>query len=434
MEPGLHLATHLVTEICGGTPTETEVAGYEPHRPKIIDFPVSEVKRLTGISVPAEESRAILSRLGFAPEDGGRVMSVAVPSWRPDIEGKADLVEEVMRIHGVGRIEPQPLASHDAVNGKILTPLQIRTRAARRALAARGMLEAVTWSFIPAAHAEAFGGGRAELKLSNPIAADMSDMRPSLLPGLVAAAQRNADRGFADVAVFEVSGTYEGDTPEAQRRVAGGVRRGTATLSGVGRHWDGGARPVGVFDAKADALAVLEACGLATDKLQIERGGPDWYHPGRSGTIKLGPKIVLGHFGEFHPKTLEILDVSGQTCGFEVYVDALPEPKKKATRTRPPLELSPFQTVRRDFAFVVDRAVEAATVLRAAAGADRKLITAVRVFDLFEGAALGEGKKSLAIEVSIQPVHRTLTEEDLEKLASSIVDNVTRSTGGTLRA
>ena len=339
-----------------------------------------------------------------------------------------------MRIHGVDRIAPQPLAGHGAVNGKILTPLQIRTRAARRALAARGMLEAVTWSFIPAAHAEAFGGGRPELKLSNPIAADMSDMRPSLLPGLVAAAQRNADRGFADVAMFEVSGTYEGDTPEAQRRVAGGIRRGTATLAGAGRHWDGAAKPVGVFDAKADAFAVLEACGLATDKLQIERGGPDWYHPGRSGTIRLGPRIVLGHFGEFHPKTLETLDVSGQLCGFEVYLDALPEPKRKATRTRPPLELSPFQTVRRDFAFVVDRSVEAATILRAAAGADKKLITGVRVFDLFEGASLGEGKKSVAIEVSIQPAQRTLTDEDLERLASSIVDNVRRSTGGTLRA
>jgi len=433
MVPGLHLATRLVTEICGGAPSEAEIVGYEGHRPKIVEFPISEVKRLTGIEVPPGECLDILQLLGFVPEGRQEVVRVSVPSWRPDVDGKADLVEEIMRIHGVDRIEPQPLASHGAVNGRILTPLQIRTRAAKRALAARGMAEAVTWSFIPAAHAEAFGGGRPELRLANPIAADMSDMRPSLLPGLIAAAQRNADKGFGDVAIFEVSGTYEGDVAEAQRRVAGGVRRGTATLTGSGRHWDGAARPVGVFDAKADALAVLEACGLDTSKLQIEKGGPDWYHPGRSGTIKLGPKVVLGHFGEFHPKTLETLDVSGQLSGFEVFVDALPEPKKKATKTRPPLVLSPFQIVRRDFAFIVDRSVEAAAILRAAAGADKKLITGVKVFDLFEGPSLGEGKKSVAIEVAIQPQARTLTDDDLDTLSKAIVANVTKSTGGTLR-
>ena len=433
MVPGLHLATRLVTEICGGAPSEAEIVGYEGHRPKIVEFPISEVKRLTGIEVPPGECLDILQLLGFVPEGRQEVVRVSVPSWRPDVDGKADLVEEIMRIHGVDRIEPQPLASHGAVNGRILTPLQIRTRAAKRALAARGMAEAVTWSFIPAAHAEAFGGGRPELRLANPIAADMSDMRPSLLPGLIAAAQRNADKGFGDVAIFEVSGTYEGDVAEAQRRVAGGVRRGTATLTGSGRHWHGAARPVGVFDAKADALAVLEACGLDTSKLQIEKGGPDWYHPGRSGTIKLGPKVVLGHFGEFHPKTLETLDVSGQLSGFEVFVDALPEPKKKATKTRPPLVLSPFQVVRRDFAFIVDRSVEAAAILRAAAGADKKLITGVKVFDLFEGPSLGEGKKSVAIEVAIQPQARTLTDDDLDTLSKAIVANVTKSTGGTLR-
>ncbi|TIW51944.1 MAG: phenylalanine--tRNA ligase subunit beta, partial [Mesorhizobium sp.] len=257
---------------------------------------------------------------------------------------------EVMRIHGVDNIAPQPLGAHDAVNGRILTTLQIRTRAAKRALAVRGMMEAVTWSFIPAKHAELFGGGQTALKLANPIAADMSDMRPSLLPGLISAAQRNADRGIGDVALFEVSGTYEGDLPDQQRRVAAGVRRGTAKLDGSGRSWAGNSGPVGVFDAKADAIAALEACGAPVDRLQIEPGGPAWYHPGRSGTIKLGPKTVLGTFGEFHPKTLEALDVSGPLCGFEVYVDAVPEPKAKPTRTKPKLELSAFQAVKRDFA------------------------------------------------------------------------------------
>src|SRR5690606_38540209 len=239
MVPGLELATQMVLDLCGGTPSEAEVVGYAGYTPKTLTFPFSEVKRLTGIEVSADESRSILTRLGFAAKGNGETAEVSVPSWRPDVEGKADLVEEVMRIHGVDRIEPQPLTSHDAVNGRILTPIQIRTRNAKRALAVRGMMEAVTWSFIPAKHAELFGGGQQELKLANPIAADMSDMRPSLLPGLIAAAQRNADRGFGDVALFEVSGTYEGDTPDLQRRVAGGVRRGTAKMEGHGRHWGG---------------------------------------------------------------------------------------------------------------------------------------------------------------------------------------------------
>jgi len=430
---GLDLATKLVLEICGGTPTDAEVVGYAGYSPKPIMFPVLEVKRLTGMDVPGEESAAILEKLGFGVSGGGYFYDVTAPSWRPDIDGKADLVEEVMRMRGVDQIAPQPLTSHDAVNGRILTTLQIRTRAARRALAVRGMMEAVTWSFIPAKHAEAFGGGQPSLKLANPIAADMSDMRPSLLPGLVAAAQRNADRGISDVALFEVSGTYEGDTADAQRRVAAGIRRGTAKLEGSGRIWSGNAGAVGVFDAKADAFAALEAIGTPIDRLTVEASAPGWYHPGRSGVIKLGPKTVLGHFGEFHPRTLETLDADGPLCGFEVFVDAVPEPKAKPTRTKPKLELSAFQAVKRDFAFVVDRAVEAGTLVRAALGADKKLITGVNVFDVFEGAAIGEGKKSVAIEVAIQPVEKTLTDEDFEALAGRIVENVKKQTGGVLR-
>ncbi|KQZ82770.1 phenylalanine--tRNA ligase subunit beta [Mesorhizobium sp. Root157] len=433
MVPGLDLATKLVLDLCGGEPSEREVVGYAGHTPKIVSFPLSEVKRLTGLDVPKTESLDILSRLGFQPKGSGGVVDVVVPSWRPDVDGKADLVEEVMRMHGVDEIAPQPLASHDAVNGKILTVLQIRTRAARRALAVRGMMEAVTWSFIPAKHAEMFGGGPTALKLVNPIAADMSDMRPSLLPGLIAAAQRNADKGIGDVALFEVSGTYEGDAPENQRRVAAGVRRGTAGLDGSGRHWSGNAPTVGVFDAKADALAALEACGAPVDRLQIETGAPSWYHPGRSGVIKLGPKVVLGHFGEFHPKTLEGLDVSGPLCGFEVFVDAVPEPKAKPTRTKPKLELSAFQAVKRDFAFVVGKEIEAGTLTKAAFAADKKLITGVSVFDIFEGPSLGADKKSIAIEISIQPLEKTLTDEDFEALAKRIVDNVAKQTGGVLR-
>ncbi|MBP2559678.1 phenylalanyl-tRNA synthetase beta chain [Neorhizobium galegae] len=438
MVPGLDRTTQLVLELCGGVAAQAKVVGYKGHQPKVVDFPYSEVKRLTGLEVSTEESRHILTRLGFVVEGSGDRVSVTVPSWRPDVDGKADLVEEVMRIHGVDQIKPEPIEKLSSVNGKILTTLQIRTRTAKRALASRGMLEAVTWSFIPEDQAKLFGGGAHALKLANPIASDMSDMRPSLLPGLLSAAQRNADKGFGDVAIFEVSGTYENDRPEGQRRVAGGIRRGTASINGTGRLWSnnakGGGKPVDVFDAKADALAVLEACGLPMGNVQIEKGAPEWYHPGRSGTIKMGPKVVLGYFGEFHPKTLGALDVSGALCGFEVFLDAMPEPKKKATRTKPPLELSPFQVVKRDFAFVVSSDVEAGAIVKAAVTADRKLITGVNVFDVFEGASLGEGRKSVAIEVLIQPVERTLTDEDFDALTGKIVANVEKTTGGTLRA
>ncbi|MEZ5872834.1 MAG: phenylalanine--tRNA ligase subunit beta [Nitratireductor sp.] len=434
MMPGLHHATNLVIELCGGSPSQPVIAGNVPEPALKIEFPHSEIRRLTGIEVAPAEARSILDRLGFAVEGSGDVVSVTVPSGRPDVHGKADLVEEVMRIHGVNNIAAQPLASHQSVNTKILTTGQIRTRNSRRALAARGMLEAVTWSFISSEQAGLFGGGQDELKLANPISADMSDMRPSLLPSLMAAAQRNADRGQGDVALFEVSHVYVGEKPEDQKRVAGGIRRGTAGLTGGGRHWQGAASAVSVFDAKADAIAVLEACGLDGSKLQIFAQAPDWYHPGRSGTIRLGPKVILASFGEFHPMTLEALDVTGPLCGFEVFLDAIPEPRQKATRTKPVLALSPLQAVRRDYAFVVDKGQEAAAIIRAASGADKKLITNVSVFDIFEGASLGEGKKSVAIEVTLQPSGKTLTDEEIEAISARIIENVGKSAGGVLRA
>jgi len=433
MEAGLDIGTNWVLELCGGTSSEAKVAGTIPKPSLILDFPLSEIKRLTGIEVPTERAIEILSSLGFGVSGAGEVLQVAVPSWRPDVFGKADLVEEVMRINGINKIEPQPLPSLSSVGKKILTTGQIRTRNARRALASRGMLEAVTWSFIPEAHAVAFGGGQPGLKLAIPNSSDRSDMRHSLLPGLLVAAQRNADNGVGDVALFEVNHLYEGDKPEDQKRIAAGIRRGTAGLVGAGRDWSGNAAPVSVFDAKADALAALEACGMDVSKVQIEAGAADWYHPGRSGTLKLGPKITLGSFGEFHPMTLETLDVSGALCGFEIYLDAIPEPKRKATRTKPPIALSSFQSVKRDFAFVMEKSQNAATLLKAAAGADKKLITNVSVFDLFEGPSIGEDMKSVAIQVTLQPTDKTLTDEEIEAVSAKIIENVAKSTGGVLR-
>ena len=263
MAEGMELATEMVLDLCGGTPTEPRIVGYSEPENKSVSFPLSEVRRLTGIEVSREESLDILKRLGFESDGDGETVNVTVPTWRPDIDGKADLVEEIMRIHGINRIDPQPLPREELVNGRMLTDAQVRTRLVKRTLAGRGMLEAVNWSFISAQDATLFGGGDASLKLANPIAAEMSDMRPSLLPGLIAAAQRNSDRGYHDLALFEVSDIYEDETPEGQHRVAAGIRRGTAQMQGAGRHWQGAADSAGVFDAKADALAVLEACGGA---------------------------------------------------------------------------------------------------------------------------------------------------------------------------
>jgi phenylalanyl-tRNA synthetase beta chain len=438
MVTGLDLATRMVMDLCGGTPSEAVVEGYSEAPLAEIEHHAPEVKRLTGIDVPEGDQLAILARLGFEAEKRGEKTVLKVPSWRTDVDWKgspkADIVEEVMRINGMNAIAPVPLARDATVGGRILTPLQIRTRAARRALAVRGMLECVTYSFIPQAHAEAFGGGAAALVLENPIASDMSTMRPSLLPGLIAAAGRNARRGRGDAALFEVSGTYEGDTPEKQRRVAGGIRRGTAVMGGEGRDWRGNAPAVSVHDAKADALAALEAAGAPVANLQVGTDAPAWYHPGRSGTLKLGPKM-LGAFGELHPLTLETLDVKGPLVGFEVFLDALPDMKAKPTKAKPKLELSSFLPVKRDFAFVVEARTQAAQIIRAAKGADKKLISDVGVFDVFTGGALAaEGRKSVAIEVTLQPADATLTDEQIEAASKAIIAAVEKATGGTLRA
>jgi phenylalanyl-tRNA synthetase beta chain len=431
--PGLELATQMVLDLCGGTPSETVVAGNPQPRELVIDFPLGELKRLVGLDVPLTEVRRVLSRLGFFVAGQGKTLKIAVPSWRPDVHGTADIVEEVVRILGVDRIPSTPFPRGDAQRKPVLTPLQARTRKAKRALAARGLVEAVTWSFISKTQAELFGGGTAELALANPIAADLSDMRPSLIPGLVAAAQKNADRGYPDVALFEVGQIFKGDKPEEQFTAATGIRRRLAKASGIGRHWSAPAAEVDAFDVKADALAVLASAGVAAQTLQVVPGGPAWLHPGRSGTIQMGPQNVLGHFGELHPRVLEALDAAGPLVAFEIILERVPEPKAKATRAKPVLELSPFQPVERDFAFVVDRAVKAADILRAAQSADRKLVTNITVFDVYEGKGIDPGKKSIAIAVTLQPREKTLTDQEIEALGAKIVAEVAKKTGGTLR-
>ena len=432
MVPGLELATRLVMEICGGSPSENVVVGKSFGDDRVIEFPLTEVKRLAGIDVPMVEMRRILSHLGFMMAGSGPVVKVAIPSWRTDVHGKADIVEEIVRIVGVDKVPMTPFGRGEEPRKPVLTQIQLRTRLAKRALAARGMVEAVTWSFISRPAAELFGGGASELALANPIASDLSDMRPSLLPGLVAAVQANGNRGFLDAALFEVGQIFKGDRPEDQLTAASGVRHGFASSQGLGRHWSG-SKTADALDAKADALSVLAAAGAPMQALQIVPGGANWLHPGRSGTIQIGPQNVLGYFGELHPRTLEQLGADGPLMAFEVILERIPAARQKPTRAKPVLELSAFQPVSRDFAFIVDRNVKAGDIVRAAQGIDKKLIADVTVFDVYEGKGIDDNKKSIAIAVTMQPRERTMTDQEIDAVAARIVAEVTKKTGGVLR-
>jgi phenylalanyl-tRNA synthetase beta chain len=434
MLPGLELATQMVLDLCGGGASEIVVAGDPAPKERVVDFSLSELPRLAGLKLPLNDVRRTLEKLGFFAAGQGEKIKVAVPSWRPDVHGKADIVEEVVRIVGVDQVPSTPFPRGEHARKPVLAPIQIRTRKAKRALAARGMTEAVTWSFVSHREAELFGGGKAELTLANPIAAELSDMRPSLIPGLMMAAQKNADRGFPDVALFEVGQIFRGDRPEDQLTAATGLRRALARPDGSGRHWSREVTPADAFDVKADALAVLAAGGAPMQALQVVPGGPAWFHPGRSGTIQIGPQNVLGHFGEVHPRVLASLKAEGPLAGFEVLLEKIPEPKAKPTRAKAQLELSPFQPVERDFAFVVATTVKAADIVRAAQNVDKKLISNVSIFDVYEGKGVEPGKKSVAIAVTIQPRDKTMTDAEIDAVGQKIVAEVTKRAGGVLRA
>lgn len=432
--PGLDLATAMIIELCGGEASQMVFAGELPDSAHAIDLPWSEVKRLTGLDLSPIEMKLALTSLGFHVSGQGDRVKVAPPSWRADIGGKADLVEEILRIVGLDRVVSTPLPRiKGEVVKPVLTVLQKRTRASKRLLASRGMVEAVTWSFISHDQAKLFGGGSRQLVLANPIAADLSDMRPSLLPGLIRASQANADRGYGDVALFEVGQIFQSDEPEGQLIAATGLRRGTAKLEGAGRHWDGAAQAVDAFDAKADVMALLAGLGVPVGGLQTVPGGPAWAHPGRSATLRFGPKGVIGAFGEVHPRILKALDVKGPLVAFEIHLDALPLPKFKPTKVKPKLALSGFQPVTRDFAFIVDKATAAGEMVKSAQNADRALISDVCVFDLYEGQGVEPGKKSVALAVTLQPVEKTLTEAEIEAVGAKIVAEMAKRYGAALR-
>ncbi len=426
---GVEVASRLIAQLCGGEASQPVSAGQRPDPRQRITLRKTRCETLGGLEVPGARQQAILEALGCEVADAGETLQVTTPTWRPDLEGEACLVEEVLRIVGYEQLPVMPLELDTTLPLPALSRRQRRVAAARTALAWRGLEEAVTFSFISDRQARLFGGADAQLRLINPISSELNVMRPSVLPTLIEAAARNSDRGFADVGLFEVGPQYNDDTPDGQLLIAAGLRSGRVHP----RHWAAEARSVDLFDAKADALAVLEAAGAPVDNLQTSADAPGWYHPGRSGQLRLGPK-VLAAFGELHPRILAAFDLKGPAVGFELFLERIPEPKRKdGGKAKPALTLSPFQPVERDFAFLVADDVPAEKLLRAARGADRALVADARIFDVYRGQGVPEGQKSIALAVTLQPVERTLTDEDLEATGRKIVAAVEKQTGGSLR-
>ncbi|MCC7428157.1 MAG: phenylalanine--tRNA ligase subunit beta [Alphaproteobacteria bacterium] len=443
MPAAVEAATRMIQELCGGQASEVVAAGAMPGAARSASMRLSRLKEFGGADIPAGTALRILDRLGFAEarEEGGRI-TVMVPSWRHDVaqpgasavEIEHDLVEEVLRIHGFEHIPatslPRPREASGAaraVPAPALTPRQGRTNLVRRTLAARGLAECVTYSFMDARHAAHFGGVPDTLKLVNPIAADLDAMRPSVLANLLAAARSNADRGYPDVALFEIGPVFRDDTEAGQHAVAAGLRAGLV----LPRHPEAPqGRGADAFDAKADALAALAAMGQPLDALSVTADAPGWFHPGRSGTLRQGPKTVLGWFGELHPRLLAAFGTTGPVAAFEVLLDAVAEPKR---RRKGAVSLAALQPLARDFAFLVDADTPAEAVLKAARGAERTLIAGVSLFDVYQGEKLPAGKKSLAIAVTIQPADKTLTDAEIEAVAQKLVAAVAKATGATLR-
>ncbi|SDQ51250.1 phenylalanine--tRNA ligase subunit beta [Brevundimonas sp. 374] len=430
--PGLELATRLILDLCGGEPSDIVFVGEPPASPAPFAFDPAYVKRLSGMDLDDDRIGTILGQLGFlvqaAPTGQSEPWLVTPPSWRRDVEGPADLVEEVARIEGFDSLPDTPLPEATRPAGGVLSPRQARVRTARRALAALGYAEAVTWSFTKQSTAALFGGGDDRLVLENPIAADLDCMRSSALPNLVQAAARNAARGFADAALFEIGPIYLGDGPADQRTVIAGL-----VAPHAARHWAGVGEDA-LFTLKGDLTTLLEEIGAPVASLQLVQGqNRDWWHPGRSARLQLGPKNVMVEFGELHPRVLKSLDADGPMLAFEIVLDNVPEPRGKSGKARGTADLSALMPLTRDFAFVVEDAKPVGDLVRAATGADKALIADVRVFDVYRGKGVDDGFKSVALEVVIQPREATLTEAEIEALTAKVVGAVEKQ-GGRLRA
>ncbi len=444
----LDAATAMVMALCGGQPSAVTEAGARPDWRRRASLRFSRLKSFGGADIMPDEAVASLERLGFTVyrRDGAHVR-MDVPSWRNDVsapqsldqaEGKeavkaaagaaeiepeVDLIEEVLRLRGLDAITPVSLPTSSIIPAPAMTPKQARTALARRVLAARGLMECVTFSFLDHGTAGLFGDAPEALRLANPIAADLNQMRATPLATLALAAARNAARGYPDLALFEIGPGYAEDTSQTQ--IAAGLRTGATPLSALTA-----SRKYDALDAKADALAILSALGVPQDAVTVTPDAAKFYHPGQSAILRQGPKIILGAFGTLHPAVCAKLDIAEGSAGFEIFLDAIAEPKRR--KKAAPL-LPPFQPIRRDFAFLLDADTPAEALIRAARGADRQVITGVTLFDRYEGKSLPPQKISLAIAVTIQPAEKTLTEAELEAISAKIIAAVAKATGGVLR-
>ncbi|MDD2324911.1 MAG: phenylalanine--tRNA ligase subunit beta [Alphaproteobacteria bacterium] len=431
VQDGADLAAQMILDLCGTSETvvsERLVVGAVPSVVKTVAYNPAKMASFIGVDVAADEQEAILAKLGFAVEKkSANAWTITPPSWRGDVEGAPDITEEIIRIKGFEHIPATSMPREDVMTPCALDLLDRRAGQAKRAFAAQGLMEAVTWSFMSSSVAQAFEPVKDELRLLNPISADLDVMRSSIVGNLVQAARRNADRGFGDVALFEVGPTYRNQTPEGQVLVATALRAGQTP-----RHWAEKARAVDAYDAKADALAALAAAGAPMASIQIGAGDvPAWYHPGRSGSLRLGP-VLLGYFGELHPAVLQACDAQGPMVACELYLAAIPAPRKSGT-ARPLLKLEALQPVSRDFAFLLDQNVEADKMIAAIKKADKALIREVAIFDVYTGKGVADGKKSVALSVTMQPTDHTLTDAELEGLTAKIAGAVEKATGGVLR-
>lgn len=429
--PATDIATRMILDLCGGEASDIVQTGSIPEWERTIQYDPGLIKKMAGFDIDEQEQKRILETLGFATEKNWQVQP---SSWRGDIDGKADLVEEILRVHGYDHLPAISMTKEAAVTHAAETKPMTTARKARQALASRGLQESITWSFLSRDQAEQFGANdnqsASALQILNPISNDLNQMRPSLLPNLIDAAGRNANRGYPDSALFEIGPVFHSAKTDGQNLVATGIRHNNTGP----RHWSGSetSRPIDAFDSKADALAALSACGAPTANLQVSPDAPDWFHPGRSGALRLGPNI-LGYFGEIHPSLLDDMGIKGRISAFELFLERIPAQKKKSGTARPLLKLSPFQPIERDFAFIVDDKVNVEMILRAVKSSDKNLISNIDVFDIYTGKGVDAGKKSVAFNVTLQPKDQTLTEEDIEAVANKITDAVTSKTGGKLR-
>ena len=425
---GVHLALRLITEYGGGAASKVSLAGDAPRRTEPVEFFKRDVARLTGLDIKPAAMKKTIKSLGFTIEDTGETWLLRVPSWRFDIEQSADIVEEIARLEGFDALPTASLPALKGANRVVTTPIQDRIRTARRTLASRGFLESVTWSFMPKPIAELFGGGAETLTVANPVASELNQMRPSILANLALAVQRGADHGERDLRLFEAGPIYLGDGPKDQRSVVAALVRPVKS-----RHWNGAA-DYDAYAAKADLDAILNAIGQPPARFQVgEPRQPHW-HPGQSGSVKLGPKVTVAHFGALHPRVLKAMKVDGPVFGFELNLNALPQMKAKTTKTKPVFAKADLTPVRRDFAFIVSEDTAASAIVKAAQGADKALVTAVDVFDVYQGQGIEPDQKSVAIEVTLQPRGETLKDQDIEAISQKITAAVAKATGGVLRS